>query len=513
MNEETDLPAAVDIAVVGGGFSGVGTAIKLRSMGIEDFVVLDRGADVGGTWRDNTYPGAACDVPSHLYSFSFAPNPDWSRAYSPQPEIWSYMQTVVERFGVGGHFRYRQDVVEARLDQTDERWHVRTATGSLTARILIWATGSLSEPRVPDLPGLGDFTGRVFHSAAWDHGADLRGERVAVVGTGASAIQFVPQIQPTVAKLYLHQRTPPWVIPRNDRDIGRVRRWLFRHLPITQKAARLRIYLRLEYLMGPVVLGTSVRKRELLRRFARGHLFGQITDPALREALTPDYEIGCKRVLISDDYYPSLTRPNVELVTAAVGGFTSDGVVDEHGRERKVDTVILGTGFQAAEPSFARRIVGPGGVRLSETWRDGMEAYLGSTVPGYPNLFMLVGPNTTLGHNSMIYMIESQLNYVVDAIGFLARPGVGTVDVRPAVLHRYNKVLQDEMGPTMWVTGGCTSWYLDHRGVNTTLWPSHTRKFRRLTRRFHPADYTVRPPGGLAEPAPVGGRERAAPGT
>ena len=491
---EQGLPSAVDVVVVGGGFSGIGTAIRLRQMGVEDFVVLDRGSEVGGTWRDNTYPGATCDVPSHLYSFSFAPNPEWSRSFSPQSEIWSYMRGVVDRFGVGAHFRFGQDVTEARFDETEQRWHVTTAHGSLTARIVVWATGPLSEPKVPDLPGLANFAGPVFHSAAWDHGADLAGKRVAVVGTGASAIQFVPQIQPLVAKLYLHQRTPPWIIPRNDRDVPPARRWLFRHLPFTQKMARLRIYLRLEYLMGPVVLGTSERKRQLLRKFANGHLHHQIDDPELRSALTPDYEIGCKRILVSDDYYPSLTRANVEVVPA-VGGFTPDGVVDDHGVERQVDMVIMATGFQAAEPSFATRIVGPGGARLSEAWDTGMEAYLGSTVTGFPNLFLLVGPNTTLGHNSMIYMIESQLNYVVDAIGFLGRPGVGTVDVRPAVLERYNRRLQGAIGPTVWVTGGCTSWYLDHRGVNTTLWPRHTAVFRRLTRRFHPADYTVGPPG------------------
>jgi cation diffusion facilitator CzcD-associated flavoprotein CzcO len=495
------LPSEVEIAIVGGGFSGVGMAMRLHRVGIEDYVVLDRGEDVGGTWRDNTYPGAACDVPSHLYSFSFALNPDWSRAYSPQPEIWQYLRDCRDRAGVADHFHYGHDVLDAAFDEGIERWRIRTSGGSLTARIVLWATGPLSEPKVPEFPGLSAFGGKVFHSAAWDHDYPLEGKRVAVIGTGASAIQFVPQIQPRVAELHLYQRTPPWILPRRDHAIPARRRHLYRRLPLAQRLVRASVYLRFEFLTGPAILGRSERRQTLLRKIARAHLSQQVPDPELKELLKQDYQIGCKRILVSDDYYPSLTRDNVEVIPAAVRELSRDGVIDEHGEERRVDAVILGTGFEAAEPSFAARIRGLGGTPLSERWREGMEAYLGSTVDGFPNLFMIIGPNCTLGHNSMVYMIESHLNYAASAIRFLRRPGVGTVEVRRARLDRFNEELRKTMATTTWMTGGCTSWYLDHRGHNTTLWPSNTYRFRQLTRRFRPGDYTVRGPGRLAQPA------------
>ena len=497
---EEDAMEEVEIAVVGSGFSGIGMAIRLKEMGVLDFVVLDRADDLGGTWRDNSYPGAACDVPSQLYSFSFALNPDWSRAYSPQAEIWEYLRGCVDRFGVAEYMRYRHEVLDVRWDQHRERWDLHTSQGALSARIVIWATGPLSEPKVPDLPGLSTFEGEVFHSARWDHGYDLSGKRVAVVGTGASAIQLVPRIAPRVAQLHLFQRTPPWILPRRDRPVAPVRRSLFRLVPLYQRLARARVYLRLEFLLGPAIIGRAERPRRRLTEFARAHLRNQVPDEGLRRVLTPEYEIGCKRVLVSDDFYPALSRPNVDVVPAAVAEVGPHSVTDVHGVSRDVDAIVLATGFEAAEPAFAGRIAGRDGVRLSEVWKDGVEAYLGTSVPGFPNLFLLVGPNTVLAHNSVVFMIESQLRYLAGAVRFLGRPGVGTVEVRSDVLHRYNERVQELLADSVWVVGGCGSWYLDHRGRNTTLWPGRTTTFRTLTRQFHPGDYQV------AAPAPPVGQ-------
>jgi cation diffusion facilitator CzcD-associated flavoprotein CzcO len=481
------------VVVVGAGFSGIGMAARLASMGIDDFVVLDRGDDLGGTWRDNSYPGAACDVPSNLYSFSFALNPNWSRAFPSQSEIWDYMRDCVDRFGVGGQLRVGRAVDEARWDDEECRWVVRTVGGdSYAAPVLVWATGSLSEPAIPDFPGLDQFRGKVFHSAKWAHGFDLTGKRVCVVGTGASAIQFVPQIAPIVEHLYLHQRTPPFIVPRRDRAVSKLRQLVYAKAPATQRLSRLRIYMLFEWLLS-VFVGRRTRRKEAVRKLALDHLAKQVPDPSLRERLTPHYEPGCKRLLLSDDYYPSLTRSNVEVIDTPVASFTAHEVVGQDGIARPVDVVIMGTGFDAAEPPYAEHIVGREGIRLSEHWKaHGVEAYAGSTVAGFPNLFLMIGPNSTLAHNSMIYMIESHINYIASALAFMSRPGVGTVEVKPSVQQRYNERLQAKLEHSVWVEGGCGSWYLDHRGRNTTLWPDHTWKFRRLTRRFHPAEYTVR---------------------
>jgi cation diffusion facilitator CzcD-associated flavoprotein CzcO len=481
------------VVVVGAGFSGIGMAGRLRAMGMDDFVVLDRGHDLGGTWRDNSYPGCCCDVPSNLYSYSFALNPDWSRSFPTQSEIWDYMRACVDRFGVGPHLRLGRAVDEARWDETARRWSVRVTGGEeYRADVVVWATGPLSEPTVPDFPGLGDFRGKVFHSAHWEHGFDLSGKRVCVVGTGASAVQFVPQIAPVVEQLYLYQRTPPWIVPRRDRAVSALRKRAYRALPALQRLSRLRIYAIFESLLS-VFVGRSARRKATVRKAALTHLAKQVPDEALRRKLTPDYEPGCKRLLLSDDYYPALGRPNVEVVDSAVASFTEHEVVGQDGIARPVDVVIMGTGFEAAEPPYAERIVGQDDSRLSEVWKaHGAQAYVGSAVAGFPNLFFMIGPNSTLAHNSMIYMIESHINYIASALSFLGRPGVRIVEVKASVQRRYNERLQDRMAHSVWVEGGCGSWYLDHLGRNTTLWPDHTWKFRRNTRRFHPGEYIVR---------------------
>jgi cation diffusion facilitator CzcD-associated flavoprotein CzcO len=480
------------VVVVGAGFSGIGMAVRLRQMGIDDFVVLDRGNDLGGTWRDNSYPGAACDVPSNLYSFSFALNPGWTRSFPSQSEIWDYMRDCVDRFDVGQYLHFNLPIAEARWDEADRVWRVRSENGqTFVAPVLVWATGSLSEPSIPPFPGLDRFRGKVFHSAQWEHGFDLAGKRVCVVGTGASAIQFVPQIQPLVEHLTVYQRTAPWVFPRRDKAVSKLRQQLYRRIPALQRLGRLRIYLTFEFLLS-VFMGQAERRKGVVKKGARDHLHKQVADESLREKLTPHYEVGCKRLLLSDDYFPSLTQPNVEVVHGAVASFTEHEVVGDDGIARPVDVVIMGTGFEAAEPPYAEHIVGRHGIRLSEMWKtNGVEAYAGSTVAGFPNLFMMIGPNATLAHNSMIFMIESHINYIASALRFMARPGVGVVEVKPAVQERYNAMLQSKLEHSVWVEGGCGSWYLDHRGRNTTLWPDHTWKFRSLTRRFRPGEYIV----------------------
>ena len=479
-----------DVLIVGAGFSGLGAAIRLRQAGRHDFAVLERADDVGGTWRDNSYPGAACDVPSHLYSLSFAPNPRWSRSFSAQPEIQRYLRSLVTRFDLGRHLRLGHEMTDARWDDAAGRWRVRTGRGTFTARVLVVGTGPLSEPKLPPLAGLDTFDGVAFHSARWRHDRDLAGRHVAVIGTGASAIQFVPRIAPDVASLTVFQRTPPWIIPRADRSITGAERWLYEHLPPTRLAVRAGIWTGRETL----AIGMTVRPTLLtaLAAHARAHLYRQVPDPELRARLLPDYRIGCKRILLSNDYYPALTRPNVHVVDTPIERVEPDAVATTDGARHPVDTIVFGTGFEATRPPIADQITGRDGLRLADAWADGMSAYRGTTVAGFPNLFLLIGPNTGLGHNSMIYIIESQLNYLMTALSKMDEYGIDAVEVDPGAQQAYNEALQRRLGPTVWLTGGCASWYLDANGRNTTLWPSFTWRFRRLTRTFDPRGYHLR---------------------
>jgi cation diffusion facilitator CzcD-associated flavoprotein CzcO len=491
------------IAIVGTGFSGLGMAIRLKQAGIDDFVLLERAGDVGGTWRDNTYPGCQCDVPSHLYSFSFAPNPDWSRTYSRQEEIRDYLRDCARRFGIYPHVRFDHDVRTAAWDEDAECWRIETSQRRLSARLLIAAMGPLTEPQIPPIPGLDRFAGAMFHSARWDHGHDLRGERVAVIGTGASAIQFVPRIQPDVERLHVFQRTPPWIVPHTDRPIGRIERRLYRTLPLLQRLVRAGVYWGREWLVLGFVF--TPRLMQLPEALARRHLGRQVRDPALRRKLTPDYTIGCKRILPSNDWYPAIVQPNVEIVTDGIREVTRDAIVTADGRERRVDTIILGTGFHVTDVPAAAHVRGRDGRLLSEVWRDGAECYLGTAVAGFPNLFFLIGPNTGLGHTSMVFMIESQLAYLMDCVRTMEARGLSTVEVRAEVQAAFNAEVQRRMRRTVWMTGGCASWYIAANGRNTTLWPDFTFRFRRRTRRFDPASYLARAAG------PLPTRARAAP--
>jgi len=492
----------VTVAIVGSGFAGIGMAASLLRAGITDIAVLERAADLGGTWRDNSYPGAACDVPSHLYSFSFAPNPGWSRSFSPQPEIWAYLRRVADAEGVTGKIRFGAEVTRARWDADGCLWRVETTRSTLTARFLVSAAGPLSDPMIPDIPGLATFSGAVFHSATWDHDHDLAGRNVAVIGTGASAIQVVPAIQPLAGRLTVFQRTPAWIMPRHDRQISEPERWLFRHLPVTQRAARAAIYCGREtYALGFVKNPVIMRAAQGI---ARRHLRRQVADPDLRARLTPSYLMGCKRVLLSNDYYPALAQPNVSLVTEAAAEIRAESVVTSGGVAYPVDTLIFCTGFHVTDFPFAHRVFGADGASLASRWsaRPGQTAFRGTTTAGFPNLFTMTGPNTGLGHTSQVFMIEAQVRYVTGALAHARRHGFDRIEVRPAAQTAYDRMVRRKMGRTVWVTGGCTSWYLDADGRNIALWPDFTWAYAWRTRRFDQASYDLaRARSGAAYPA------------
>ncbi len=486
----------VRVAIVGTGFSGLGMAIRLKQQGYDSFVVLERAADIGGTWRDNTYPGCACDVPSHLYSFSFALNPNWSRAYSPQSEIWAYLRHCAGRYGITPHIRFDTEVREAAWDDDHQQWRLTTTRGRLTADILVVGNGPLSVPSLPSILGIESFEGTLFHSALWDHEHDLSGERVAVIGTGASAVQFVPRIQPLVSQLTLFQRTPPWIVPRRDHPIAPWRRALFHSLPVTQRIVRAATYWQRE--VGALALVYRPRLMRNFERLARRHLAAQVADPVLRAKLTPSYLIGCKRILLSDDFYPALAQPNVEVVTDRIAEVRARSIVTEDGTQRAVDTIICATGFHVTDAPIAQCVRGRAGQTLADAWRDGMRAYLGTTVAGFPNLFLLIGPNTGLGHTSMIYMIESQIAYILDCLRVMEKRHAQAVAVRPEIEDAFNEEVQRRMRGTVWKSG-CASWYLDARGRNSTLWPGFTFEFRRKTRHFDPSSYALTPQKSLAD--------------
>ena len=494
-----------EIAIVGSGFSGLAMAARLKRAGRDDFVILERARDVGGTWRENSYPGCRCDVPSHVYSFSFAPNPDWSESFSPQAEIFDYLRKVAADEGLTEHVRFGCEVERATWDAEARRWRLQTSAGELAARVLIAGAGPLHEPKLPDVPGLQDFEGTLFHSATWDHEHDLAGERVAVIGTGASAIQFVPQIQPEVDQLHLFQRTPPWVMPRRQRPITRAERALFRRFPAVQRAARAGIYWAREAIAIPML---RVAFAPLLKRVGLMHLRRSVRDRGLRRKLTPDYLPGCKRILVSNDYLPSLAKPNVEVLTEGIAEVRGRTVVGTDGTEREVDTIICGTGFHVLDMPVAERISDAEGRTLADHWDGSPQAHRGTMVAGFPNFFLLLGPNTGLGHNSVVYMAEAQARYVMRALDHMSERELGTVEVSEAAQRDWNDGIQARMDGTVWLEGGCSSWYLDSNGRNTSLWPDFSFRFARALRRFDPAEHMGEP---AVEPSVVPvARDRAA---
>jgi cation diffusion facilitator CzcD-associated flavoprotein CzcO len=480
----------VHVAIIGAGFGGLGAAIRLREEGFDDLVVLERNESVGGTWWHNTYPGCACDVPAHLYSFSFALNPDWSRMFAPQPEILDYLSRTAAERGVLPSIRFGSEVRQAAWDEDAQRWRIETSTGALAARVLIQAAGPLSEPCTPDIEGLDSFGGTMYHSARWDHDHDLTGERVAVIGTGASAAQFIPHVQQQAAHLDVYQRTPAWVLPRFDFPHPRFLGRLMRRAPAIQRAWRKIVY----YLAESLVYGL-VKNQDALKpneRLARWNLERAIDDPELRAKLTPDYRIGCKRIIFANDYFPALAAPNVDLVTDRIAKVVPEGVVTADGTLRPADTIILGTGFKPFRTPIYERIRGRDGRTLAEHWADGgPQAYRGTAVTGFPNHFLLIGPNTGLGNNSMINIIEGQLEMILDALRRMRADDLQSVDVRPAAQAAHNEEIQRRLEGTVWNTGGCRSWYLTAEGINRTLWPGYSDAFRRSVARFRPEDFEV----------------------
>jgi cyclohexanone monooxygenase len=476
----------VDVLVVGTGASGIGAAIRLRQAGFTDLLVLEKAAEVGGTWRDNTYPGCACDIPSALYSYSFAPNPDWDRVFSAQPEIHDYLRDVTERFGLRPFIRFDTAVLKAVWDGL--RWQVETDNGHYSARVLVSGTGPWHEPVVPDLPGLESFQGKVFHSSRWDHDHDLNGKRVAVVGTGASAIQFVPEIQPKVARLHLFQRTAPWVLPKPDHRMPAVERALFRRFPLAQRLYRNAFYGFLELYSNAF---RNPRFMRLPQRIGRWHLDRAVRDPELRRVLTPNFVLGCKRVLLSNNYYPALTKPNVEVLPQAIAEVRPNSVVAADGTEREVDTIVFGTGFHFSDPPIADRVVGADGRTLADVWQGSPQAYLGTAVTGFPNLFLLLGPNLGTGHSSAFTIIESQLRYLVDALTTMRERRWHGVEVRAEAQQAFNAQVQRALATTVYNAGGCLSYYIDQNGRNSTIWPWSTVRMTKRIKDFDPASYVV----------------------
>ena len=475
------------VIIIGTGFGGLCMAIQLRNAGIETFTLLEKASGVGGTWRDNTYPGAACDVQSHLYSFSFEPKHDWSRKFGLQPEILDYMQHCVEKYDLAGHIQFNNEVASAVFNEATNTWTVTTTDGeSQTADIIVTATGQLNQPAWPNIPGLDTFAGTTFHSARWDHNYDLSGKNVGVIGTGASAIQFVPEIVPKVRALSLFQRSAAWVLPKPDRPFYNWEQTLFQKVPAWDRIYRFLIYWKNESRALAFTRFNSLL--EIFAWQAKRFAKHQVRDPEKFRHLIPDYKIGCKRILISNDWYSAVDQSHVELVSTGIERVVEEGVITTDGALHKLDTIIMGTGFAASEFLAPINITGRNGVSLNQAWTNGSEAYKGITVSGFPNLFMLYGPNTNLAHNSIVYMLESQVRYVLGCINTLnATPGTA-MDVKPDRLRAFSEDVQAKLKNSVW-DSGCHSWYLDSDGKNTVNWPGFTFTYRKATREVNPDDY------------------------
>jgi cation diffusion facilitator CzcD-associated flavoprotein CzcO len=486
------MPEHYRVAIVGSGFAGLGMAIELKRAGIHDFVVLERADQLGGTWRDNHYPGCGCDVPTPLYSFSFAPNPNWSRLYARSEEIRAYLEDCADRFGVRDHIRFGTEVTGAHWDEVHQHW-VGLVDGepAATADFVVGGFGGLSRPSFPDIDGLQTFEGALFHSAQWDHSVPLEGKRVGVIGTGASAIQLIPQVAKSADSVTVFQRTPPWVVPKLDRPISRFEQQLYARVPLTQKLQRAIIFAITEG------VGVAItRYPDLLKigeAWARRHMSKAIEDPELREKLTPSYRLGCKRILPSNDFYPALARDNVELQTNGIERIEQHAVLTTDGNRHELDVLVCGTGFDIEEVFAPLDVRGRGGLTLTEAWANGIEAHRGTTIAGFPNMALLSGPNTGTGSTSQVYMIEAQIHYVLELLRTLDAHGAKTIEPTAQAQEAYNAWIQERMKRTVWLTGGCNSWYLSEDGVNRTLYPGPSSGFWRSLRKVNEDEYVLEP--------------------
>ncbi|MBV1920766.1 MAG: NAD(P)/FAD-dependent oxidoreductase [Pseudomonadales bacterium] len=478
------------VIIIGTGFGGLGMAVKLKEAGIDDFLMLEKAKDVGGCWRENSYPGAACDVPSHLYSFSFEKNANWSRKYAPQSEIYNYLKHCAQKYGLLQHIRFSTELTSAVFNDQEGCWNIETAQGQhYTTKTLITACGQLSQPAFPKIKGIETFKGKKMHSALWDESYSLKGKRIAVIGTGASAIQFIPELAKHAAHLTVFQRSAAYVIPKDDRPYGLVERQLFKALPGTQELSRQQIYLKLE----SNALAFSWAK-PLMRKAEREFeklLKKSVKDTALRKKLTPDYPMGCKRILLSNEYFETFTRPNVSLITENIKEVTSDSIILKDGSSHQVDAIVYGTGFRATEFLSPLKIKRENGADLNTSWNDGAEAYLGINVSGFPNFHMLYGPNTNLGHNSIVYMLESQINYILKTLEVMDKKGIKSLNVKKHIQNDFNRRLQEKVKTTVW-NQNCDSWYKTESGKNTNNWPGFTFIYRLLTTRVNLGQYEVK---------------------
>jgi len=484
------MPRDCEIAIIGAGFAGIGMAIRLLQSGIRDFTLFERASEIGGNWRDNTYPGAACDVPSHVYSLSFEPTARWSRAFAESDEIQSYLLALVDKWRLREHLRLGCEIVEARFDEAAGAWSLTTdADERVRARVVVAGMGGLVDPAFPDIKGRESFGGEVFHTARWNHDYDLIGKRVAVIGTGASAVQVVPAIAPEVARLSVFQRTPGWVMPKPDKSYSERAKRFYTRFPFVLRLSRLLKYW-LSELTGPLVFLDSKRLSAIGEKLSLAHLRAGVKDPELRTKLTPDFQFGCKRILISNDYWPAFERDNVELVTDPIAEIRRDGIETRDGRLHEADAIVFATGFSLNIATAPFPIIGRGGLELDEVWRDGAVAYKGMMVSGFPNWFTLMGPNTGPGHTSVLVFTEAQIAHALRAIRKIRSEGLRFLDVKQDVQDRYNAGIQARMKHMVWGSG-CHSWYLSGDGENHSLYPGFAAEYALRTRAFTPSDYEI----------------------